>query len=96
MTKTYNSVISNILDGLDPFSQVTRRKRKSYVWYDEDCPQQQRLTQERHCRLNRKEDPVVKLKSLKIFHKLFRSEVDNSEQVRSLNKEMIHEAATVV
>ena len=44
MTKTYNLTIINILDRLAPLSQVTRYKRRSDAWYDEDCHLQQRLT----------------------------------------------------
>ena len=43
-TQTYNLTITNIIDRLAPLSQVTHRKRRSDVWYDDDCHQQQRLT----------------------------------------------------
>ena len=41
MTQMYNLTITNILDRLAPLSQVTRRKRISDVWYDENVRQLQ-------------------------------------------------------
>ena len=76
MTQTYNLTITNILDRPVPLSQVTHRKRRSDVWYDEDCRQQQRLTRRlewRYRSSDRKEDRVTWLASLKKLHKLFGS-----------------------
>ena len=70
MTQTYNLTITNILDRLAPPSQVTRRKRRSDIWYDEDCRQLQplmRRLERRYRRSNRKEDLVTWLASLKNY-----------------------------
>ena len=68
MTRMYNSAITNILDRSASSSEVTRRKRKSDSWYDEDCRHQHRLTREleRRYRISdQREDRVAWLASLK-------------------------------
>ena len=92
MTRMYNSAITNILERLAPSSEITRRKRKSDAWYDEDCRHQHRLTRElerRYRRSDQREDRVAWLASLKKLYTLFRNK-SGKFWTGKMNREMTH------
>ena len=80
MALSYNTVVTDILYRLAPPVETTRRKRKSDLWFDEDCRRTQgtvRKLERRYKKTNQAHDRAARIAALRGMHRNFRIKSSN-------------------
>ena len=80
MAFNYNTVVTDFLDRLSPPVETTRRKRKSDLWFDEDCRRTKgtvRKLEQRYKKTNQAHDRAAWTAALHGMHRNFRIKRSN-------------------